>query len=221
VKLTLSLISLALIGVLVLQWRDWPSNAPAPLPSAADADSPPAAEMPPADNLLPPLPPKEDYASVVERPLFLPDRRPPPDEPEEEEIPEPEQLTDLSGTDLTAVVITPDIVSAWVRSPRERESIRLRIGDEFEGWTVQTIEPDRLVLQRQGETDELRLRDYQNAPAVIPPTRLPTPRGRRQTERQPPTDATPDDRTNAAPRTGADNARRAPVRASVPPAARR
>ena len=102
----------------------------------------------------------------------MPDRRPPPVEPEDAGRPEPEALTELDGMDLSAVVITPSTVSAWVRRPNTRDVVRLRLGDEFEGWTVQTIEPDRLVFERQGDTDELILRDYENAP----PPLLPSPR---------------------------------------------
>jgi len=178
-KSALSLLALALLGLLFLQWRDWPPELPeAPQESAAGDAQQPQGGAPSADDLLAPPPPKEDYASVAERPLFLPDRRPPPDDPEPDDETLPETLTELDGMDLTAVVITPSTVSAWVRRPNQRETERLRLGDEFEGWTVKTIEPDRLVLERQGETDQLVLRDYANAPAFVPPP--PTPLARRQ-----------------------------------------
>lgn len=197
-KWVLPLFSLLLSGVLYLQWRDWSPNVPEPAPIPAVEVRAESGEVPAVGDLLVPPPPKEDYASVTERPLFLPDRRPPPDEPEEEDMPEPEEPSDLAGVDLNAVVITPRVVSAWVRGPREQESIRLRIGDDFEGWTVRTIEPDRLVLERQGETDELTLRDYANAPAPIPPTRLPVPAQVPAQQRQ-----TPRQRRDAVPPGGA------------------
>ena len=202
-KLALSLVSLVLLGVLYLQWRDWPPDLPeAPQePAAGDAQQT-QDEAPSADDLLAPLPPKEDYASVMERPLFLPDRRPPPEDPEQDDETLPETLTELDGMDLTAVVITPSTVSAWVRRPNQRETQRLRLGDDFEGWTVKTIEPDRLVLERQGETDQLILRDYANAPAFAPPPPTPVarrqPAGRQQRAPQPATDASGDD-SGAAP----------------------
>jgi hypothetical protein len=175
-------VALLLLGVLLLQWRSW---SPAP-PSAADAQTKSAAAAAPASSpseaLLEPSPAKEQYASVAERPLFLPDRRPPPDEPELGEELEPDALTELDGMDLTAIVISPSTVSAWVRRQTSREAVRLRLGDAFEGWTVQTIEPDRVVFERQGETDELILRDYANAP---PPPRPPPPAARRQPRPQP------------------------------------
>ena len=174
-------LSLVLLGVLFLQWRSW-SPAPPPSRDAPTSESAGINSAPiPSEALLEPSPAKEAYASVSERPLFLPDRRPSPDEPAEAEEPEPEALTGLDGMDLNAVVITPSTVSAWVRRPNTRDAVRLRLGDEFEGWTVQTIEPDRLVFERQGDTDELILRDYENAPSPRPSP----PVARRQPRTQP------------------------------------
>ena len=75
-----------------------------------------------------------------------------------------------------------DRLEKVTRRPGDRETQRLRLGDDFDGWTVKTIEPDRLVLERQGETDQLILRDYTNAPAVAPPP--PSPIARRQAARR-------------------------------------
>lgn len=176
--------ALILVGVLYVQWRSWPP-AP-PQAAAAQQGNAPAAipgdQVPAPEDLLLPPPPKEDYASIVERPLFLPDRRPPPDEPEEQEPTEPEAPSDLDGTDLTAVIITPAAVSAWVRPPKSKETERLRLGDDFQGWTVKTIEADRLVFERQGETNEVILRDYAHSPPTVPPR---TPITRRQPGNRP------------------------------------
>jgi general secretion pathway protein N len=168
-------LSLLLASVLTLQWRGWAPDVGLPAPPSAPVDAVDGAAGGTADvdpMALEP-PPKEAYASVTERPLFLPDRRPPPDEPEDLPVVEDEPLPELDGVDLTAVVITPAVVSAWVRSADANEVKRLRLGEDYQGWTVKTIEPSRLVLERQGETNELPLRDYANAPPRIPPTRLP------------------------------------------------
>jgi general secretion pathway protein N len=182
-------IALLLCGALFLQWRGWPPRLP--VAPEAQREPTPAAIEPLTSSPLEPMPPEEDYASVIERPLFLPDRRPPPPEPESPEDSGPEEASDLSNVDLNAVMITPGLISAWVRIPTARDLVKLRIGDDFEGWTVSNIEPDRLVLERQGKVDELILRDYTNAPAPIPPTRQPrAPRqDRRPQPDQPPADA--------------------------------
>jgi general secretion pathway protein N len=182
-KAMLAGISVFLGAVLLLQWKDWPPSAPSPPePRPADALVAPAQQPEAGANDFVLSPSREEYAAVTERPLFLPERRPPPEGPDMDEEVGPEELTELDGTDLTAVVITPSVVSGWVRSPAGQEVQRLRLGDNFEGWTVKTIEPGRMVFERQGEINELILRDYENAPAATPrpagPMRRPRPDGR-------------------------------------------
>ena len=208
-RLALALIGLGLGGVLFLQWRGWPPEPPAAPPTDTAAELPAAGEpRQSAGNLLPP-PPREEYASVSERPLFLPDRRPPPDEPEDEGPVLPEELKELDGVDFSAVVITPDAVKAWI-TPYSQERDWLRIGDEIDGWTLTHIGPESLVLERQGETNELLLRDYANAPPPIPPTPPPAAR-----HRGAPGEASPGPRDGAQPQ-----ATRRPYRpASAGPAA--
>ena len=106
---------------------------------------------------------KDHYVSIIERPLFRPDRKPEPlsDEQPGPEI--PEGSTELSAFDLNAVLITPDIVSAWVRDPAQPKLRRLRIGDDLLGWSVTDIQEDRVLLERQGQQDALILRDYSKA----------------------------------------------------------
>ena len=92
--------------------------------------------------------------------------------------------------DLSAVVITGGVTSAWVKPPGSGDLIRLRLGDDLEGWSVKEIQPDRLVLERQGERDELPLRDFAAAPPAMPPTpppraRDPTPSARRRVPHRP------------------------------------
>lgn len=170
-RLVLGVIALALMGLLFVQWRDWSPTPSIPsVQPGGQAEQAVASDDQEAADLLPP-PSRDDYVSVTERPLFLPDRRPPPEIPEEEEAStEDEAPADLDAMDLSAVLITPEVVSAWVRSPSADGLLRLRIGQELEGWTVDDIRRDRLVLKRQGETHELLLRDYENAPPPIAPT---------------------------------------------------
>jgi len=176
-KLLVAAITLLLVTLLFLQWRDWPPS----LPERPERLSP--AELATGDarpkGTLEPMAPLEEYASIIERPLFLPERRPPPEESDEPEEAPAEEPTDLDGVDLNAVMITSGLISGCVRAPASQDLVRLRIGDEFEGWTVSRIEPDRLVLERQGEIDELILRDFANAPARSPPTPRAAPRPRR------------------------------------------
>lgn len=183
----LSLMALLLGGVLALQWHDWRPASALPALSAEPASPRIETEAPEQRSATDAeLLPRDEYAEVVERPLFLPDRRPPPPPDVDEPEAEPPQTTELDGVDLTAVIITPEEVSAWLRAPGESKLQKRLLGEEFLGWTVKTIEPALVVLERQDETDEIHLRDYSNAPPAIPRTRV-IPRGqmRRDDDRAP------------------------------------
>lgn len=193
--------ALFLVAVLVLQWHAWPPDArlPAGIAGPADAALPtaPAADPNPLDMLDSPLE-KEEYAIVAERPLFMPERRPAPEEPDKPAPPEEKRNVEIDAMDLTAIVITPMESVAWVRTPSSQKPEKLRQGDDLDGWTVKTIFGDEIELERQGETDTLVLRDYKKAPP--PAARRP----RRPVSRtQRPTRPTPVKRTNTPPRPGA------------------
>jgi general secretion pathway protein N len=181
-KLLLAVVALTLGGVLALQWRGWEPETALPETLAEPAATRPAGTDEPTESRVTDTasPGREEYTAVVERPLFLPTRRPPPEEEEPEPEPEPEQLTELDGVDLAAVIITPDQVTAWLRPPGAQKAEKLGIGEEFLGWKIKTIEPALVVLERQGDINEIPLRDFDNAPSPIPPTRLAPRRGASQ-----------------------------------------
>lgn len=176
-KALLIMASLALAGVLVLQWYDWPPEIEHPAdngePAGTDSTTTDTATSP--LELLDPVPlVKEDFANVIERPLFLPDRRPPSEDPTNLDV--PQIVEDVPGVgletmDLNAVIITPVEAVAWVRTPTKPTPEKLRIGDEVEGWTIKSIQADEVQLERQGKTDTLVLRDYSRSPppAARPP----------------------------------------------------
>lgn len=169
-------LAFALLGLLAWQWQDWPPVRPEvgadPALEGHVPDAPPdllATLKPPAD--------RDSYASIVERPLFRPDRKPEPPPDEEPAVaPAPGPELALDTLDLNAVMITPTGVSAWVKNPAQPKLQRLRLGDELAGWSVREIRDDRILLERQGEEYALVLRDYSKAP---PPTAAPMPVPRR------------------------------------------
>jgi len=178
IQAALALVTLVLAAVLVLQWKDWPRSVP-PVQGQAPVAAPSGAEPQPGPLAgLGPPEGKDTYASVSERPLFRPQRKPEeplPDEPAADLA--PEQVTALEGIDLSAVLIAPGLASAWIKDPALPNLKRLRLGDDYGGWQVKDIQADRLVLERQGETNQLILRDFsQVAPGATPPAAPPQAR---------------------------------------------
>jgi general secretion pathway protein N len=119
------------------------------------------------------LPPLGDYAEVGARPLFSPTRRPaPPDEAPAAE----RRMTEMV---LTGVVMSPRERFAIVQYGTPPVLQRVSEGQEVQGWTVQTIHADHVVLKSGDLTQTVRFQDK------LPP-RPGQPAGRR-----PPAPTTP------------------------------
>jgi hypothetical protein len=147
----------------------------------------------PVDDAVAPAPvreapearPESDFAAIMERPLFTPDRRPPdvtpPPQPEEDLSAEVAELTkvDVSAT----LILSPSDASVWLRDPASNELVRFRLGDEYEGWRIAEILSDRVLFERQGVRETLELHNFSQGKPVsgAPPspgndrrTRLPS-----------------------------------------------
>ncbi len=107
------------------------------------------------------IPPPEAFRAVVERPLFRPDRRPVPVAVEPDVPPvlrsEPPPVT-FVGT-LRRGARTVALVAG--ASPKLLE---LAPGGEVAGWRVLVVEPRRLVLEKDGDLVEYRLRPEGGGP---------------------------------------------------------
>ncbi len=188
IKTLSGFVALALLSVLILQWLGWPPTLPAPDSSDQPMQPAPAVLEPQLMAKLDASDPRESYTNITEHPLFRPDRKPEPPLEEEPSVPETSQeKLELSTIDLSAVLISPTVVSAWVRDPSKPKLQRLRIGDEFNGWAVRDILEDRVLLERQGERDALILRDY----SKTPPSAASRPPAQRRPAQRPPRPATP------------------------------
>ncbi|MBK5966609.1 hypothetical protein CCR95_21660 [Thiocystis minor] len=187
-KILPGMLTLALLALLILQWKDWPpplSSAGLDETSAADEGTTGKPGQDPLANLKPPDD-RDNFASIIERPLFRPDRKPEP--PPDESPPataDPGTSVELDTLDLSAVMLTPMIVSAWVKDPNQPNLRRLRIGDDLEGWSVRDILEDRVLLERQGEEYALILRDYSKATPTAP-TPIPRRPSRAPARAEPP-----------------------------------
>ncbi len=101
------------------------------------------------------MPPIEDFSETLERPLFSKIRRPPlePDTPAEK--PEKKQTVKVR---LAGVIISPKERVALVQESRAREITRLKEGQEIEGWVLESILADRIVLRFGELREEVKIR---------------------------------------------------------------
>ena len=151
------LIGLCLIlgGVIYLELSVGPSH-PAASPIAPDPPEP--AVLPVADPGFT-MKPLDDFSEIARRPLFIPSRRPlPPDT----EAPRPgPRKAERHRFILKGVVIVGDerMAVLVIQQRRSRTVLRVVEGQQIDGWLVEAILADRVVL-RQGETrEEVVLRD--------------------------------------------------------------
>jgi hypothetical protein len=163
----LLLLAIGLSGLLYVQWEIAPERAPPPPPRhgetpAGAGEGVDAGAQ--ADDFT--LGDPASFDVISQRPLFIEGRR-----PEDAEVPEavgPQQKEPLQGLDLTTVLITPDERTAWVKDAQTGELTRLLPGKQIRGWTVQAVEPDRLLLEAGGEKSELELREFKDMAAAPP-----------------------------------------------------
>ena len=188
----LGLICLVLAGVIAWQWRTWPQPRVGLTTNSAEETEQPRASSQTETrlSLIPPVN-KDEYASVIDRPLFLSSRRPPEEEvpveaakPEEPVIPE----TPLDNFDLNAVIITPAGAIAWVTTPTAPKPQRVQVGDELEGWKVKNISNDEIEMEGQSGSDRLVLRNFGLSGQPVPQLPPRSERGKRPT---PPPNRTP------------------------------
>ncbi|MEE8515751.1 MAG: hypothetical protein V3T02_03840 [Alphaproteobacteria bacterium] len=127
------------------------------------------------------MPPITTYPETVKRPLFSPSRQPPE---QTTEIPEPKPVPDQDiKARLSGIIITPEGRFALLQKPQETEAIRIREGQNFEGWVVKSIQADRIVLNRGESTQVVMIEDeIRKAPAA---TRRKPRRSRRNRARTP------------------------------------
>lgn len=127
------------------------------------------------------MPPITTYSETVKRPLFSPSRQP-PEQTTEIPVPKPVPNQDIKAR-LAGIIITPESRFALLQKPQETEAIRVSEGQNFEGWVVESIQPDRIVLSRGESSQVVMIEDeIQKAP---PATRRKPRRPRRSRARTP------------------------------------
>ena len=155
--------------VLAAQWL-WPGGVPEPGTPVASGNGAGDGTADPVQGEPPELPPLSFYSEVGERPLFFEGRRPPPDQPDEGEVaeePEAEPDAPPPKVALTGILILEGERYALVKRADGKGTERLRVGDEYESWTVDEIGEERLVMANNGQKEEFLLWQYK---AVLPPS---------------------------------------------------
>lgn len=139
---------LAWLGLLV--WMAYQWLYPAQLPAVATYEREGAMTMPTSVDVVDtPVAGLQYYDNLVERPLFYPDRRPPPPEPEAR--PEPETPT-LPQADealtLVGIIIMPEGMRALIREEDSKRVSRLELGDSIARWRLADISAEQVRLTR-------------------------------------------------------------------------
>jgi general secretion pathway protein N len=115
----------------------------------------------------------KSLTETLERPLFQPSRRPPA--PTSVATPEREPPA-FDGRpvalgpppfELVGAVVGKDIAIALVRNKTTSEIVRLRQGDDAEGWRVVTIESQTVTLEGYGSTHSIALFQLPTTPAEV------------------------------------------------------
>ena len=102
------------------------------------------------------LPALLQFTEIVDRPLFLESRRPPPKvkhEAPQQVIPEQEQLEYV----LTGVMTTGERPLAFFKPTAQGKTQRLKQGESLDGWLVKAIEERRVILARGSLSQVLTL----------------------------------------------------------------
>jgi len=191
-RLTWPLLLLAACGAvsarLYDEWRQ-ASTGSESAPAAATAGGAATPASTPEAALA--LPPPEQFAVIVDRPLFAQARRPPPPAPpataapappsEPEPAPEPvaaeappPEPPPPPAVDFTLVGIVTDGTERHALVQRQSDGTVVEVpeGGDISGWFAVLIDPERAVFRQAGTEEELVLHFDAPVPAgLIPPPR--------------------------------------------------
>jgi general secretion pathway protein N len=155
-----ALLCAGLAAALVLELAS-ASDANAPAFGAASVSSPSSAAIPKTVNRIT-LPSLESFAEVTERPLFSSSRRP-------IAVDAPQNAERSFGATLAGIVISASSSTIIVSHGDPPVLTRLKEGDDLDGWSITSIEPNRVLLRRDGVEQQLRLRDAPGRAATAVP----------------------------------------------------
>ncbi len=107
------------------------------------------------------------YEEIVSRPLFSETRLPPEkaanqsnDAVQENKLP--------PAFSLVGIVMTVEISKALLQLKNNKETVHVELGEKFDGWRVDAIQPDRIKVSNGSKSNEVIL---ERAPPKTTPTR--------------------------------------------------
>lgn len=171
-KLLWSLLIGALLLIIAVEWFI-PAQEPA-VPSytrpAATAEN--TVTLAQADRTVEFLP-IEQFQSVKDRPLFFEGRRPPaeyvPDAPAAKPA-RPVSKVRAPNAVLSGVIKVGDSTYVMLKGVgKQKGLLRTKVGEDVDGWKVDSIHDDRVVLKNGAEKHEILLRSYKPVPLPAPP----------------------------------------------------
>ena len=158
--LLLALLLLVTIGIEI----DWGRRIISPLPQPKPQETKLALAPLHPEFGLPPLEPT--YAGVLERPLFVPTRRPPPPPPPA--VP-PKPAMKKGQFVLVGVIFTKDKKVALLREIASGKVSRVEQGKEINGILVASMEREKVILKQWDDQEEIVLK-IQPMPKILPTT---------------------------------------------------
>ena len=106
--------------------------------------APPEKIAPLADRATPRTKPIEAYSETLRRPLFHASRKPAP----KLATATPDAVAAESPVlELIGIVIAPEGRSALIRLPSLADLVEVSVGERIDGWRLERIEADRIVLK--------------------------------------------------------------------------
>lgn len=99
---------------------------------------------------------QESFTEIVERPLFLEDRKPLEDQPEDPGDSPLDIIATKLGAKLMGVYSSEEGLIALILRSDGKYS-RVIEGDEVDGWLVKQMHADRIVFAQGNSTEELKL----------------------------------------------------------------
>jgi len=137
-----------------------PSPGPGSAPRSAEPAKADAADDAAAAFSLKPA---EDYAEMVERPLFVRGRKPAAVEDSKTPGQGPGEDSPAAQISLTGILLVGKHRVALLRLDGDPKVMHVAEGQEAGGWLIERIRPDRVMLRRGDSASELVL-DFRRKP---------------------------------------------------------